>query len=89
MKLFLQALHVFGLKVHQIVDAEEPSEEDPSSAEYSGLAEYPLYVIATCSIVQNRSLWVPVLDSSSKSSCSLYWYTSSQSGVIWHSRNPP
>ena len=89
MKLFLQALHVFGLKVHQIVDAEEPSEEDSILGGVFGPRRIPLYVIAACSIVQNRSLCVPVLDSSSKSSCSLYWYTNSQSGVMWHSRNPP
>lgn len=71
MKLFLQALRILRLEVHHIVDAEEPSEEDSSSAEYSALAEYPLYVIAACFIVQNRSLCVPVLDRNSTNSFSL------------------
>ena len=42
MKLFLQALHVFGLKVHQIVDAEEPSEEDSILGGVFGPRRIPL-----------------------------------------------
>lgn len=61
MKLFLQTLRILRLEVHHIVDAEESS----------ALAEYPLYVIAACFIVQNRSLCVPVLDRNSTNSFSL------------------
>ncbi len=74
---------------HRIAEAHGKRECECSAYYFTLAVKYGSRNCRTFSAIQNKSLCVPVRDSSSKSSCSLYWYTNSQSGVMWHSRKPP